>query len=305
MNDLLYLFQLSEYEIAPSFRRRLRRKRRKRQYLPSLDRRFRASSSGVSVSGRMRHVDGCRIDPRQRFRRNISPSTTVSARSLTPSPTVSVPSIQAFLQLKSPSSCRSSSKIALPASWSVVCSCTEKSSPAKCVAKRLPESAHEPPSPSTKVQRHPQFVVTEDDQILRRMMFQPAPRHIALHIVVKRLLRARKCKARLQRQRKKPHTSTRRPHRQAACALQPDSAPLHFFHSDKPTLAAGRFVSQQNTPDRERRARRVQFIKGFRQRRAVQLRQLQATDLIPSGGAAPNLPFPRRKPAPAPASRRQ
>ena len=81
------------------------------------------------------------------------------------------------------------------------------------------------------------------------------------------------------------------PIRQAACALQPDSAPRHIFHSDKPTLAAGRFVSQQNTPDRERRARRVQFIEGVRQRRAVQLRQLQATGLIPSGSAAQTCHF--------------
>ena len=85
------------------------------------------------------------------------------------------------------------------------------------------------------------------------------------------------------------HTAT--PIRQAACALQPDSAPLHIFHSDKPTLAAGRFVSQQNTPNRERRARRVQFIEGVRQRRAVQLRQLQATGLIPSGSAAQTCHF--------------
>ena len=73
MNDLLYLFQLSEYEIAPSFRRRLRRKRCKRQYLPSAGSRFRSLFFWRLRLWRMRHVDGCRIDPRQRFRRNILP----------------------------------------------------------------------------------------------------------------------------------------------------------------------------------------------------------------------------------------
>ena len=76
------------------------------------------------------------------------------------------------------------------------------------------------------------------------------------------------------------------PIRQAACALQPDSAPRHIFHGEAAPLAAGRFVSQQNTPDSDCFTGRVQFIKGVRQRRAVQLRQLQATGLIPSGGAA-------------------
>ena len=63
-------------------------------------------------------------------------------------------------------------------------------------------------------------VVAEDDEVLRRMMFQPARRHIALHIVVKRPLCARKCEARFQRQRKKPHAMhTAAAIRQAACAL--------------------------------------------------------------------------------------